>query len=98
MSPNHIYIVLTNALCCSSKKALEVSKLFSTGNLCANNELIKLKLLNDKIKILSDYYFDTTDLETNNFNNKPSCLDEKKSNKLLADVMNYCDICECQLK
>jgi len=59
MTESNLNIVLTNALCCSSAQAAKVSKLYSIGNSCADEELVKLKLLNDRIEALRCYVFGT---------------------------------------
>lgn len=57
MNNINLNIVLTNAICCSSKLASEVSRLYSIGDRCANSELNKLKLLNDRVNLLGCYKF-----------------------------------------
>lgn len=57
MTLENLNIILTNALCCVSRKASEISHLYSIGNKCADSEVKKLKILIDKINIIKDYYF-----------------------------------------
>lgn len=58
MTSENLNIILTNAVCCASKKATAVSKLLSLGNKCAAAELVKLKLLVDYIETLRCYKID----------------------------------------
>lgn len=52
---SRIEILLGNALCCSAKQAVKVSKLLSINDNCANEQVKKLKLLNDSINTLLCY-------------------------------------------
>lgn len=65
MTFEQLKIVYTNALCCSSELAVKVSDLYSRGDKCADFEMIKLKLLNDKILILKDWLNDHCNLVKN---------------------------------
>lgn len=87
MTSSNLNIVLTNALCSISKKAIEVNNLFIMGNSCAYSELIKLKLTIDAIHILECY---NSELESH-------CLTEEQATKLINNLMALTDICECQL-
>lgn len=59
MTSTNLNIILTNAVCCAATLAAKVSKLYSTGNKCADSELAKLKLLNDYIETLRCYKIDS---------------------------------------
>lgn len=60
MTFDNLNIVLTNAVCCSAVKAVELSDLLSKGNLCVESKIRELKLLNDRINLLRCYNFDTS--------------------------------------
>lgn len=60
MTSTNLNIVLTNALCCISAQAAKVSKLLSIGNKCADEDVIKLKLLNDYFDTLRCYNANTS--------------------------------------
>jgi hypothetical protein len=62
MTAENINLVLTNANCCISAYAVKVSKLLSTNSLCAESEVLKLKMMNDYYKAASCY--DTTPIVT----------------------------------
>jgi hypothetical protein len=94
MTESNLNLILTNALCCSATKAKEVSKLYSIGNSCADKELIKLKLLNDKIEVLRCYNFST---DINVTNDSINCLTEEQQDLMAHQIMATCDICDCQL-
>lgn len=55
MTETNLNLVLTNALCCSSKLAVQVADLYAMGNKCADAEFRKLKILIDRIESLSCY-------------------------------------------
>jgi hypothetical protein len=57
MTETNLNLVLTNALCCSSKLAVQVADLYAMGNKCADAEFRKLKILIDRIESLSCYNF-----------------------------------------
>ena len=57
MTETNLNLVLTNALCCSSKLAVQVADLYAMGNKCADAEFRKLKILIDRIESLSCYDF-----------------------------------------
>jgi hypothetical protein len=57
MTETNLNLVLTNALCCSSKLAVEVADLYAMNNKCADSEFAKLKLLIDRIEALKCYNF-----------------------------------------
>lgn len=65
MTFEHLNIVYTNALCCSSELAVKVSDMYSRGDKCANSEMLKLKVLHDKILILKEYLNDHCNLVKN---------------------------------
>lgn len=86
MTSENLDIVLSNALCCSSKKAIIVSDLLSRGDKCAKSKFKELKILNDSIEtLLCNAYGES------------SCLTEDQINNLINNVMTICDICHCQL-
>jgi hypothetical protein len=62
MTAENINLVLTNANCCISAYAVTVSKLLSTNSLCAEAEVLKLKMMNDYYAAASCY--DTTPIVT----------------------------------
>jgi hypothetical protein len=62
MTAENINLVLTNANCCISAYAVTVSKLLSTNSLCAEAEVLKLKMMNDYYAAASCY--DTTPIIT----------------------------------
>lgn len=62
MTAENINLVLTNANCCISAYAVKVSKLLSTNSLCAESEVLKLKMMNDYYAAASCY--DTTPIIT----------------------------------
>jgi hypothetical protein len=94
MTESNLNIILTNALCCSATKAKEVSKLYSIGNSCADEELAKLKLLNDYIEELRCYNFST---DINITQDSINCLTEEQQDIMAHKIMTICDICDCQL-
>ena len=55
MTAENINLVLTNANCCISAYAVTVSKLLSTNSLCAESEVLKLKMMNDYYAAASCY-------------------------------------------
>lgn len=55
MTQSNLNLILSNSLCCISKKAAEVSDLYSIGNSCADSEFIKLQLMNDWYESLRCY-------------------------------------------
>lgn len=67
MNKTNLDIILTNALCCSSKLATEVSRLLSIGDKCDKSKLIDLKLLNDRINVLQCYKFTTNTIIEYNY-------------------------------
>lgn len=56
MTLDNFKIVLTNIKCCIAEKAVKISDLYSIGNKCVNSEVKKLKVLEDKLKVLEEYY------------------------------------------
>lgn len=87
MTSTNLNIILTNAVCCSSEQAVKVSKLLTSGSLCAKAEVIKLKLLNDYIEVLKCY----------NVDSENNCLSEEDFDIIVNNLMRVCDICHCQL-
>lgn len=61
MTTENINIILTNAICCSSKLAAEVSDMLSSGNKCANSKLNDLLVLQNYIRILNCYQNDSVE-------------------------------------
>lgn len=58
MTSENLNIVLSNAVCCSATKSLELSDLLSKGNLCTSSNIRELKILNDAINTLLCYKID----------------------------------------
>lgn len=75
MTFNNLKIVLTNALCCSSEQAIKVSNMLSRGDKCAKSELIKLKVLLDRINLLSEYLCDSKELLIETFDTEEDALE-----------------------
>jgi len=88
MTQENVNIVLANTLSCVATFASKVSKLFSIGNKCASLEFIKLKILIDQIEYLKCHDFSTDAV---------NCLTQDEADILLHEVMESCEICDCQL-
>lgn len=71
MTNQNIDIVLGNALCCSAKKAIELSDMLSRGFKCSNKYLRELVLLNNSIETL----ICREDIQDSEFNYTLSCID-----------------------
>jgi hypothetical protein len=67
MTETNLNLVLTNALCCSSKLAVEVADLYAMNNKCADSEFAKLKLLIDRIEALKCYNFTVDKIYFDNY-------------------------------
>lgn len=64
MTKENLEIIITNGYCCSTKKAVELSKLLSLGSNCTDKKEFELLILNNALNILKCY----------NFNGTPSLL------------------------
>jgi hypothetical protein len=92
MTAENINLVLTNANCCISAYAVKVSKLLSTNSLCAESEVLKLKMMNDYYKAVSCY--DSIPVVTISNDVTPAIisLESLKSSTLyLDDISNIAD-------
>lgn len=65
MTESNLNIVLANVMCCLAQKGYDVSNMYSVGNKCADEELLKLKILQDKFESLKCYNFNSTITSTN---------------------------------
>ena len=74
MNNQNLELILTNAKCCSSKLASEVSYMYSIGNNCSKSEFNKLKLLQDRMDALCRYKstYLTNIVKNGTFNNNTS--------------------------
>lgn len=82
---NNIKIVLINAKCCIGELAAKVAKLYAIGDKCANSELKKLKILEDRYKSIEDYYCSKLEIlfepfNTNVFTDIPQLWERSSTN------------------
>lgn len=57
MTEENLEIIITNGYCCSAKKAVELSKLLSLGNICTDKKEFELLVLNNALKALKQYEY-----------------------------------------
>lgn len=68
MTLDNLQIIITNAKCCIATLGAKVSDLYSIGSKCADTELVKLKILEDRVNLLEDYYCNNTVILSERFN------------------------------
>lgn len=91
MKKEDIETLLNESLCCIANKSNELSDLFSKGNKCSNQELEKLNLIINKIKVLNSYYSSLENSEEVIDNLGLKLQDITKMN---YEISNYCNFCE----